>query len=72
MLDGGDGAQDGQAVDARFDVGGCAVLVGQHFGHSGHLITGWDDQGDHRSAIASGGLQGFDQFFDLPNLDILV
>ena len=35
----GDGAQDGEPVDAGLDVGGRAVLISQHLGHAGDLVT---------------------------------
>jgi hypothetical protein len=31
-----------------------------------------NDKRDHRSSISSGCLQTFDQFFDLPDFDILL
>jgi len=43
LLYGSDGGQDGKSVDAGFDVGGGAELVGQHFTHSGDLVFGGDD-----------------------------
>ena len=70
LLDRRDGRQDGESVDAGFDVGGGAELVGQHFTHAGDLVFGGNDEGNHGSAVSPGILQSFDQFLDLPNLDV--
>ena len=37
-----------------------------------NLISGWNNQGNHRSSITPGSLQGFDQFFDLPHFNIFI
>jgi hypothetical protein len=39
VLDRGDGAQHGQPVDARLDVGSGAVFVSQHLADSANLKT---------------------------------
>ena len=49
----------------------CILKVLQHQGET-HLISGWNDEGNHGRAISSGLLQALDQFLDLPDLDILV
>jgi len=53
LLYGRDGGQDGESVDAGFDVGGGAELVGQHLAHPGDLVLGRDDERDHRRSVAA-------------------
>lgn len=38
LLRGGDGAQHGESVHARLDVGGRSVLADQHVGGVGNLV----------------------------------
>jgi len=72
LLRGGDGAQDTQSIDARLDIGGGSVFVAEHFVDAGNLVTGGDDERDHRRSVSSGGLQVFDEFLHLEDLDLLV
>ena len=72
LLGGGDGGQDGQAVDTRLDVGRGSELFSQHLGGAGHLVLGRDDEGNHGGSIAAGGFQALDELLDLPDLDVLV
>lgn len=51
LLYGGDGAKHRQPVDSALDVGGGAEFISQHLGHSGNLILGRDDEGDHTGSI---------------------
>ena len=51
LLHGRDGGQDGESVDAGFDVGGGAELVGEHLPYTRDLVLGWDDQRDHRRPV---------------------
>ena len=39
-------------VDSGFDVGGSAILVGQHLLDTGNLILGRNDKGNHACAVA--------------------
>lgn len=52
LLRGGDGGEDGEAVDPGFDVGGRAKLVGKHLVYSGYLVLRLDDQTDHGSPVS--------------------
>ena len=72
MLYRGDGPQHREPVDPGLDVGGRPVLVSQHLGDPGDLVTWGDDQGDHAGPIPSRSFQGLDQLLDFPDLHILV
>ena len=72
MLYRGDRPQHRQPVDPGLDVGRRPVLVSQHLGDPGDLVTWRDDQGDHAGPIASCSLQGFDQFLHFPDFNIFV
>jgi len=47
LLGGGDGSEDGETVDAGFDVGGGAIFVGKHLVDTGDLISGGNYERNH-------------------------
>jgi len=59
LLGGGDSSEDGEAVDAGFDVGGSAVFVGKHLVDTGDLVSGGNYEGDHGGSISTCGLKVF-------------
>ena len=50
-----DGVEHRQAIDARFDIRGGAVLVGKHLCGHRHLRLRRQDERDHAGAIAANG-----------------
>lgn len=57
LLCGGDGGEDGEAVDARLDVRGGAELVRQHLRRARDLVLGRQDERDHARAVAAHGAE---------------
>ncbi|KAI3478310.1 hypothetical protein L1887_59786 [Cichorium endivia] len=70
LLCGGDGGEHRQTVDTRLDVGGCAVLLGEHVGSLGDLRSWWQDERDHRGACTASRIELLDELLDLPDLDV--
>ncbi|KAH3660506.1 hypothetical protein OGAPHI_007092 [Ogataea philodendri] len=61
-----------KSVHTRFDVGSGSVLISQHFLDHWDLTFWRNNQRNHRGTVTSGLFQRFDQFLDLPHLDVLL
>jgi len=59
LLGGGNSSEDGEAIDAGFDVGGGAVLIGKHLVNAGDLVSGGNYEGYHGCSISTCGLKVF-------------